>query len=235
MNGHKIVPEKVTRPIQLLAAWLAGLIIVDGAFLTAATQINSLAWASGALIIASITNVPLFLVSLFLLQTKFRPEMQEDAYYSKYLEYQYSKKTSLTKTLDIESQVKHITKNILKELGPGQEMRREPIERILHTSQVEQIAIRIGGSRSLSELHKRPHLWANIVEHWKKNATFCDDVKMLINEGVISMNGEDYLSCKLTELGKQVVDYAEKNGIMFYQKKEYMDWWKSQGLLEVNR
>lgn len=51
-----------------------------------ASNIENPAWGAGALILASVINVPLFLLSIFLLQTKFRPEMQEDSYYSKYLE-----------------------------------------------------------------------------------------------------------------------------------------------------
>ena len=87
MEKHgKIEPHRITKPIQLLAAWLLGLILVNGAFLFAATQITTPDWVSGILVIASIVNVPLFLVSIFLLQTKFRPEMQEDTFYSKYLE-----------------------------------------------------------------------------------------------------------------------------------------------------
>jgi len=82
----KIEPHRITKPIQLLAAWLLGLILVNGAFLLAATQIIKPDWVSGTLVIASIINVPLFLLSIFLLQTKFRPEMQEDTFYSKYLE-----------------------------------------------------------------------------------------------------------------------------------------------------
>jgi len=85
-SNQKIPVEKVTKPIQLLAAWLTGLIVVDAAFLTAANTLSEPIWAKGLLIIAAIINVPLFLISIFLLQTKFRPEMQEDAFYSKYLE-----------------------------------------------------------------------------------------------------------------------------------------------------
>lgn len=85
-SSHKIPVEKVTKPIQLLAAWLTGLILIDAAFLTAANALSEPVWAKGFLIIAAIINVPLFLVSIFLLQTKFRPEMQEDSFYSKYLE-----------------------------------------------------------------------------------------------------------------------------------------------------
>lgn len=83
---ERIEPHKVTKPIQLLAAWLLGLIVVDGSFLSAAAMLKQPSWAPNLLVIAAVCNVPLFLVSLFLLQTRFRPEMQEDSYYSKYLE-----------------------------------------------------------------------------------------------------------------------------------------------------
>jgi hypothetical protein len=86
VSDPKIQPDRITKPIQLLAAWLAGLLLVNAAFLTAAGVITSPEWIRGTLVIASIFNVPLFLACLFLLQTKFRPQMQEDSYYSKYLE-----------------------------------------------------------------------------------------------------------------------------------------------------
>lgn len=86
MAQPNIEPKAVTKPIQLLAAWLVGLVLVDAAFLTAASQIQQPTWASGALVVASILNVPIFLGFLFFMQTKFRPEMQEDTFYAKYLE-----------------------------------------------------------------------------------------------------------------------------------------------------
>ena len=85
-QNQQIPVDKVTKPIQLLAAWLTGLILIDSAFLTAANTLSSPEWAKGLLIIAAVANVPAFLLAIFLLQTKFRPEMQEDAFYSKYLE-----------------------------------------------------------------------------------------------------------------------------------------------------
>lgn len=85
MEKNKISPEKITKPIQLLGAWLVGLLAVDSAFLIAATSMDLSSWQSGALSIAAIVNVPLFIGALFLLQTKFRPELQEDSYYSTYL------------------------------------------------------------------------------------------------------------------------------------------------------
>ncbi len=82
---QEIQAHKVTKPIQLLAAWLLGLIAINGAFLTAANLLSAPKWAAAVLVIAAVVNVPVFLVCIFLLQTRFRPEMQEDSYYSKYL------------------------------------------------------------------------------------------------------------------------------------------------------
>ena len=84
-NKRNIDPSKINKPIQLLGAWLAGLLLVNSGFLGAAIAIDSPVWIRGALVIASIINVPLFLFAIFLLQTKFRPEMQEDSYYHDYL------------------------------------------------------------------------------------------------------------------------------------------------------
>ena len=85
MNQTAVKPERITKPIQLLGAWLAGLLAVDSSFLIAAANLRPGSWESQALIVAAIVNVPLFLVAVFILQTRFRPELQEDSYYSTYL------------------------------------------------------------------------------------------------------------------------------------------------------
>lgn len=85
MDKQNISPDRITKPIQLLGAWLVGLLTIDAAFLTAATKMDLNSWHSGVLVIAAILNVPIFIGALFLLQTKFRPELQEDSYYSTYL------------------------------------------------------------------------------------------------------------------------------------------------------
>jgi hypothetical protein len=99
MTDKNIVPERITKPIQLLAAWLAGLILVNGSFLAAASALSDPIWLRMTLVVASVVNVPLFLACLFLLQTKFRPEMQEDSFYSKYLE-QHTGKVVTTSPLE---------------------------------------------------------------------------------------------------------------------------------------
>ena len=70
-----------------------------------ATSIESPEWVRATLVTASLINVPLFLLALFLLQTKFRPEMQEDSYYAMYLESNTGKlvfEKSLTEQLQTE-------------------------------------------------------------------------------------------------------------------------------------
>ncbi|MEP0073168.1 MAG: hypothetical protein ABJE79_10720 [Marinomonas sp.] len=86
MSEQKINPNQVTKPIQLLAAWLVGLILINGSFLGAARAISNPDWAPGLLVIAAVLNVPIFLILIFFLQTKFRAELQEDTFYSKHLE-----------------------------------------------------------------------------------------------------------------------------------------------------
>jgi len=96
MNEQKIEPHKVTKPIQLLAAWLVGLVFTNASFLMSAIQMGQDSWERGALVIAAIVNVPLFLLALFILQTRFRAELQEDTFYAEYL----SKKTSAVIRVD---------------------------------------------------------------------------------------------------------------------------------------
>jgi hypothetical protein len=96
MSNNQIDPHKVTKPIQLLGAWLLGLTIIDGSFLGAAVAIGSGQWERSALVIAAILNVPVFLIALFVLQTKFRAELQEDSFYFEYM----SRKTDAVIKLD---------------------------------------------------------------------------------------------------------------------------------------
>ena len=96
MAEQQIEPAKIRTPIQLLAAWLLGLILVNGSFLAAAATLQRPDWAAGLLVVCAALNVPVFIGAIFLLQTRFRPQMQEDAYYSQYLKYsQETGKTEL--------------------------------------------------------------------------------------------------------------------------------------------
>ena len=85
MEKHKIEPHKITKPIQLTTIWFIALLLIDSSFLFFATKISEPKWACPTLIISAICFVPLFLVPIFLLQTVFRKELQEDLYYSEWL------------------------------------------------------------------------------------------------------------------------------------------------------
>ena len=85
MSESKLQPATITKPMQLLAAWLVGLLAIDSCFLLAASRHPSGSMEAMALTWAAIANVPVFLGALFLLQTRFRPELQEDLYYSTYI------------------------------------------------------------------------------------------------------------------------------------------------------
>jgi hypothetical protein len=53
------------------------------------------------LVIGAVLDVPIFLACLFMLQTKFRPEMQEDEFYWRYLEKRYSTETAKTELIEV--------------------------------------------------------------------------------------------------------------------------------------
>lgn len=88
MPRSDIQPHKITRPIQLLAVWIAGLILLVGGFLTAAAEIPKPEWAAGLFSIAAVAMVPLFIVLIFVMQTKFRTQLQDDPYYAAWLQRQ---------------------------------------------------------------------------------------------------------------------------------------------------
>lgn len=64
---------------------MAGLVLLVGSFLAGARVLTKPDWVPPLLVIAAVSLVPLFLLLLFLMQTKFRPQLQEDVYYSKWL------------------------------------------------------------------------------------------------------------------------------------------------------
>lgn len=97
MSEAKIQPMTITKPMQLLAAWLVGLLTIDSCFLIAATRYPAGSMESSALTWAAIFNVPIFLGALFLLQTRFRPELQEDLYYSTYINQKTNQSISITR------------------------------------------------------------------------------------------------------------------------------------------
>lgn len=85
MTGTKLTPEKITSPIQLMAAWFAMLILLVSVFLTAAANIRTPDWAAGFLVIfsAAVTLIVIGCVTVML--TVFRPHLQEGKEYAQWL------------------------------------------------------------------------------------------------------------------------------------------------------
>jgi len=114
LSGSKIKPEKITKPIQLLAVWLTALIILETAYITASVTIKNPEWLSSLFAISAVIFVPLFLVFVFLLQTRFRVEIQEDPYF---LEYKLNQMTGEKKENDlIHSNIKESFGKITSEI-----------------------------------------------------------------------------------------------------------------------
>jgi len=113
MVDQKLEAHKINKPFQLLAAWLVGLVIVNGTFLTAARLISEPIWLRVVLVIASVINVPCFLICIFLLQTKFRPEMQDDKFYSEHLKQKYN---SFSGKIEVYSEETKVLSKEIKEL-----------------------------------------------------------------------------------------------------------------------
>ena len=86
MTSPQIEPHKITRPIQLLAVWITGLVLLVSAFLTAAGSIDNPPWLPPFFGVAAVALVPLFVILIFVMQTKYREQLQDDPYYSEWLE-----------------------------------------------------------------------------------------------------------------------------------------------------
>ena len=217
MAKAEISPQKITKPIQLLAAWLAGLSIIDGAFLTAAASISSPSWIPGFLCIAAVINVPLFLISLFILQTRFRPEMQEDTYYSKYLERKFSERTDNTFQEDLDDHFQNLTDKVLAQIPTTTTEEKESVSKILKESELDFHAKNFVQSRTLSELFLYRDSWNEIVDNWKKSNDFKDDISHLSIEGLIDFPDNDLMKINLTDIGKKVAEQLFSKELLWNQ------------------
>lgn len=85
MNQSKIVPEKITHPMQLMAAWFVMLVLLVTILLGAAFNISEPTWAAGYLVISATILIVLVLLCVFLMLTKFRPNLQDSEKYAVWL------------------------------------------------------------------------------------------------------------------------------------------------------
>lgn len=222
MNNHKINPDKITKPIQLLAAWLIGLILVNASFLTAGSQITEPYWITGTLVIAAIVNVPIFLMSLFLLQTRFRPEMQEDSYYSLYLEQKYNNEKNTRELLERKEKEEEETDNIVNEIiestksKPSEKIR---IKAILKRRDKLRLKAKVRDSRALSELYMHKDKWEDFADKWGKSPQFRMDLEELFFYDLLEGNIDNPHDIVLNDLGREIAKDLESDNDLFNQRK----------------
>lgn len=230
MDQHGIKPERITKPIQLLAAWLVGLFVTNASFLLAAKQIDNPSWGAAMLLIASVVNVPVFIVALFLLQTKFRPQMQEDQYYSKYLDDERKSKGSKDPERDIEREIARTVERIVASIGAPAKGKEAPISDILHQTQVEMLAGKHGDTRALSQLYSSPSTWGEFSRSFRKSIAFRRELDGLVQDGLVVLQDQDTESAELTKLGESVAAFAKKSNSLFSQKNAAL-WRRMQSRL----
>lgn len=97
MAEQRIDPKTISKPIQLLAAWLVALVLLVGALLTGASIIKIPTWAPALLVVAAVAIVPLFAGCVLLLQIRYRDQILAD---DAYLRLQTLVFDGVTKTID---------------------------------------------------------------------------------------------------------------------------------------
>jgi hypothetical protein len=85
MPGTKLIPEKITSPFQLMAAWFSMLVLLSSVLLTAAAKISEPSWAAGYLVIFTSIVVVLVIACVTLMLTVFRPHLQDGKEYARWL------------------------------------------------------------------------------------------------------------------------------------------------------
>ena len=246
MERNTIQPDRITKPFQLLAAWLVGLIVVNASFLGAASLISLQSWGPNALIIASIANVPLFIGSIFLLQTKFRAEMQTDDYYSAYKKEE--RQIELNKVqLRIETELKEkykIENSIIEAVKiEDSQVRVAEVEKLITEKEDLSLISKYSSSKLLYYLYSGIYsldkygivtltLRSNKLEIPFKNTL--KEIYPLIVDGLVEGNLEDLSSFKLTKIGKRITDKIENDQLWnFSNEKEKYQSFSAENLKEL--
>jgi hypothetical protein len=208
MDEQKIEPHKITRPIQLMAVWFVALILIDSELFTAATLIKEPNWVPPLLVISAICFILIFIGGIFLMQTVFRKELQDDPYYSKWLLGEKGKQ-SIPQTTN---------KNIKTNLVETNVKRRSLMEyMILNTLWTKQV-----------------NKWPDLSQYFtfimnfaapSETKSFNEATEILIKEGLITLaNNGQYM---LTIAG---FDYCKSH----YKEFPSEQWWPEEKINKEN-
>lgn len=88
MAQPDIKADKINSPIQLMAAWFVMLILISGVLLGAAASIEKPDWAAGYLVFFTTVIIVAVITLVFLMLTKFRPNLQDGKEYAEWLKEQ---------------------------------------------------------------------------------------------------------------------------------------------------
>jgi hypothetical protein len=84
MSLRQILPHKITKPIQLIAVWFIALPFIEAVLIESAIRIEEPNWLRPVLVIAAVFFALVFIICVFLMQTRFRKELLDDHYYSEW-------------------------------------------------------------------------------------------------------------------------------------------------------
>ena len=125
--------------------------------------------------------------------------MQEDTYYSQYLEKKYNNSTTTTKSLNLESHFEKLTKEILSKVEGVTETQVSTVSEIVKESENEILLEQVKESRTLSELFMHPSSWGKLVDEWDDNDDFINDLNMLLTLGLANKYEKNIFKVKLKQ------------------------------------
>lgn len=125
MSGTKLIPEKITSPFQLMAAWFSMLVLIVGVLLAGAVKIDRPDWASGYLVVFSSVVIVMVLACVTLMLTMFRPHLQEGKEYAEWLKDKGRYSAGIIEVSEVASRSVELKIDVEKELNaPGSKRRR---------------------------------------------------------------------------------------------------------------
>lgn len=145
--------------------------------------------------------------------------MQEDTFYSKYLEKRYQSididDSQLVHKEDLEKTARLIVEEVNKNKGADE---TKIVETILQEKNIEYIKVNIQNSRALSQLFLYPEKWNELVDKWKNDKAFNNDILRLRLNGAIDGKEDDLYSITLTDIGRDIATSLKNEGILWNQK-----------------
>lgn len=145
--------------------------------------------------------------------------MQEDTYYSKWLERKYSSSSIPLKAVDTEEQFLRLANEIVTRVTASIPNKQEQVVRLLKDSEIAQMTERFKSSRSLSELHLYHDEWPLIHEVWRGSAELEKDIAALSAAGLILVPDNVVCNAQLTSLGRAVAEELESQGRLWNQQE----------------